>query len=138
MLRVARGRLKAGDMRAPPRTIQKAKALRRELTPPEVVLWAHLRARRLHGLHFRKQHPVGPYVLDFYCSAARLAVEVDSEIHAVGDRPLRDARRDAWLDDQRIRTLRVTAGDVASNIDGVLQGIAAAAQRPLSHPAGAG
>ena len=121
-------------MRAPSRTMQHAKVLRRELTPPEVVLWAHLRARRLHGLHFRKQHPAGPYVLDFYCSAARLAVEVDSEVHALGDRPERDARRDGWLAERGVSTLRVTAADIATNLEGVLDAIAAAAQRPLSQP----
>jgi very-short-patch-repair endonuclease len=61
----------------------------------------------LEGYHFRRQHPIGPYVLDFYCSAARLAVEVDGYSHEVGDAPAYDARRDAWLLERGIETLRI-------------------------------
>ena len=83
--------------------------LRRNLTQPEQTLWALLRRNQL-GLHFRRQHALGPYILDFYCAAARLCVEVDGPAHAesVG----RDARRDAWLATQGIRTLRFTTEEL--------------------------
>ncbi|WP_204270871.1 DUF559 domain-containing protein, partial [Escherichia coli] len=55
---------------------------------------------------FRKQHAAGPYVLDFYCAPAMLAIEVDGEAHARGDRPARDATRDAWLAEQGVKVLR--------------------------------
>jgi very-short-patch-repair endonuclease len=78
-------------------TKDRAKALRRTLSLPEVLLWKALKGRAVDGLHFRKQHPIGPYILDFYCEAAKLAVEVDGASHGAGDRPVRDERRDAWL-----------------------------------------
>jgi very-short-patch-repair endonuclease len=77
---------------------------------PEVLLWRVPKGRKMEGLHFRKQHPVGPYVLDFYCDARKLAVEVDGGSHGFGDRPDRDDRRDAWLAERGVRTLRVRSG----------------------------
>lgn len=91
--------------------------LRRALTLPEVLLWNAIKGRRLVGLHFRRQHPIGRYVLDFYCGAARLAVEVDGQGHGFGDRPQRDERRDAWLLAQGIRTSRIPASVVLDDVD---------------------
>jgi very-short-patch-repair endonuclease len=82
-------------MRAPPETIASARRLRRALSPPEVKLWSRLRLRAPGLLAFRRQHPIGPYVLDFYCAKARLAVEIDGMSHDLGDRLERDVRRDA-------------------------------------------
>lgn len=65
-----------------------AKRLREEMTPPEIALWLALRKNDA-GLRFRKQHPAGTYILDFYCAPAMLAIEVDGEAHARGDRPKR-------------------------------------------------
>jgi very-short-patch-repair endonuclease len=79
--------------------------------PPEGILWQILRARP-GDLKFRRQHPIGPYVVDFYCAAARLAIEVDGASHDMGDRPAHDARRDAWLRRQGLRVIRFNAGDV--------------------------
>ena len=90
---------------------------------PEGLLWRELR-RRPGGLKFRRQHPAGRYVLDFFCAERRLAVEVDGEVHARGDRPVRDAERDNWLRSQGVRVLRIPAQDVLSNLDGVLRHIA--------------
>jgi very-short-patch-repair endonuclease len=73
-----------------------AKRLRRAMTPPEIALWLALR-RSDNGLRFRRQQAAGDYVLDFYCAPAKLAIEVDGEVHERGDRPARDARRDRWL-----------------------------------------
>ncbi len=72
---------------------------------------------------FRRQHPVGPYVLDFYCAKARLAVEIDGLSHELGDRPERDARRDAWLNAEGIRVMRIPAVEVGRRIDDVVDGI---------------
>jgi very-short-patch-repair endonuclease len=91
-------------MDAPRTTKDRAKDLRRRMNLPEVLLWKAIKGRRLQGLHFRKQHPLGPYVLDFYCEAGRLAVEVDGASHSLGDRPQRDERRDAWLRAEGITT----------------------------------
>jgi very-short-patch-repair endonuclease len=115
-------------MDAPKPTIERARRLRREMDTPEVVLWQSLRGGRLEGLRFRRQHPIGPYCLDFYCAEARLAVEVDGYSHDVEDRPIRDTRRDAWLAESGVRTLRIPAREVMSNLDGVLATILAAAR----------
>ena len=107
-------------MEAPQRTIARARALRRQLTPPEARLWTALRRKRLNR-HFRRQHPIGPYVLDFYCDAAKLAVEVDGESHL--GRVTQDERRDRWLLRQGVRTHRIPAIEVRDNLEGVLETI---------------
>ena len=116
-------------MRAPVVTFKRARALRRELTLPEVLLWRDLRKLQVEGLRFRRQHAIGPYVLDFYCAAHRLAVEVDGAAHDIPDRAAHDLRRDGWLGERDIRVLRFPARDVLSDerrVD-VLATVAAAA-----------
>lgn len=93
------------------------------MTPPEVLLWARLRTLRAQGLRFRRQHPVGPYVLDFYCAEFRLAVEVDGFAHLTEDRPQRDVHRDGWLEAQGIRVMRIGAAEVMADPDGVAQNV---------------
>jgi very-short-patch-repair endonuclease len=104
-------------MRAPKETIVLARRLRRNLSPPEARLWSRLRARKPGTPVFRRQHPIGPYVLDFYCAEARLAVEIDGMIHDLGDRPQRDASRDAWLKARGLTVMRIAASDAMSNAD---------------------
>ena len=99
-----------------------AKRLRKAMTSPEIGLWLALR-RNDAGLRFRRQHAAERYVLDFYCAPARLAIEVDGEAHNRGDRPIRDAARDAWLAGQGTRVLRYSAADVLSNLEGVVRDI---------------
>ncbi len=99
------------------------------MSPPEVLLWTGLRSRQLGGLKFRRQHPVDPYVLDFYCPEIRLAVEVDGADHFEDDKLLKDARRDAFMAEKGIRTLRVLATEVFQNMDGVLTAILEAAAK---------
>jgi very-short-patch-repair endonuclease len=104
-------------------TKDRAKALRRTMSLPEVLLWKALKGGAVDRLHFRKQHPVGPYVLDFYCDAAKLAVEVDGASHGAGDRPARDERRDAWLAAQGIATLRLPASLILRDVDDAMRTI---------------
>ena len=111
-------------MDAPPRTRELARGFRRALTPPEARLWVALRGKQLAALKFRRQHPIGPFVLDFYCDSARLAVEVDGEGHWLGDQPERDQRRDLWMTRHGIRTLRIPAIEVRDNLDEVIRRIA--------------
>jgi very-short-patch-repair endonuclease len=94
-----------------------AKQLRRRLSLPEGLLWRAIKGRKVRNLHFRKQHPVGPYILDFYCHAVRLCVEVDGSSHGFGDQPARDARRDSWLLEHGVRTLRISASCVLQDVD---------------------
>ena len=114
-------------MDAPKRTRARAQQMRRQMDLPEVLLWNRLRRRQLGGLHFRRQHPLGDYIIDFYCDAARLAVEVDGYSHDVADRPERDQRRDAWTAGQGVTTLRIPARDVLKAMEDVLATILATA-----------
>ena len=107
------------------RTVLKARKLRRAMTPPEARLWLILR-QRPDELKFRHQHPVGPYVADFYCPAKKLIVEIDGIAHDLGDNPQRDERRDEWLKSKGYRILRIPAIEVRDNLEGVLAYILAA------------
>ena len=88
-----------------------AKRLRRTMSLPEVLLWRGLR-RKAGGFKFRHQHPVGDYVIDFYCAAVKLGVEVDGIAHDMTDRPERDERRDVFLAGQGITVTRIPAAEV--------------------------
>ena len=110
-------------------TIERARAARRNPTPTERKLWARLRRRQLDGLRFRRQHPLGDYILDFFCFARRLAVEVDGDYHRASNQKAWDAERDRFLCRQRITVLRVTADEVRDRIDDVLARIQRAACR---------
>jgi very-short-patch-repair endonuclease len=116
--------------------IRNARRLRREMTLPEMILWRALRSRP-GGLKFRRQHTCGCYVLDFFCGDARLAIEIDGEVHSRGNRPQRDDKRDARLLSTGVATLRISAMDVLRDPEAVLRAIAAAASArlPLHHPA---
>jgi len=88
-------------------SLKRARRFRKALTPSELGLWLRLKNHQLGGFHFRRQHPVGPYILDFYCAAAKLAVEIDGYSHGVGDAVAHDRHRDAWLLEQGITTFRI-------------------------------
>ena len=103
-----------------------AKRLRKQMSPPEIALWLALRSNE-EGLRFRKQHAADHYVLDFYCARARLAIEVDGEAHNHGNRPERDAARDAWLVTQNIHVLRYPAREMLANLDDVVRQITSVA-----------
>jgi very-short-patch-repair endonuclease len=120
-------------------TIAKARNLRRKMSLPEVLVWRELRTQP-DGLKFRRQHASGRYVLDFYCSDARLSIEVDGKSHAHGSRPVSDATRDAWFREGGIETLRISAVDVLNDCSGVASAIVALAKSrlPLHHPAAPG
>ncbi|WP_334181500.1 endonuclease domain-containing protein [Novosphingobium sp.] len=96
-------------------TLKLARKLRSEMTLPEGLLWRELRLRP-GGFKFRRQHPAGVYVLDFYCAAARLAIEVDGFAHDSGCVIQRDAARSHFLRSQRVATLRVPARIVLRDI----------------------
>lgn len=97
---------------------------------PEVLLWRNLRQWRQDGFHIRRQHPIGPFVLDFYCDESKLAIEVDGYSHTVGQQPLHDMERDEWLALRKIRTLRVPARLVLHEMDSALGTIRHALENP--------
>jgi very-short-patch-repair endonuclease len=110
-------------MRAPKRTIGNARGLRRKLSAPEARLWSRLRQRQPGKPAFRRQHPIGPYILDFYCAKARLAIELDGASHDMGDRPRRDIRRDRWLEKRGITVLRIPVSELPHQIDEVADSV---------------
>ena len=107
----------------PPDVVKRARKLRSEMSLPELVLWRELR-KRPGGLKFRRQHPAGIYVLDFYCAAARLAIEVDGFAHDSEQAEKSDAARSHFLRSQGVATLRVPARAVLENLEGAVSRIA--------------
>ncbi len=83
-------------------------------------MWQALRRRGLAGLRFRRQHPIGPYVHDFYCDELRLAVEIDGQSHEHADCVVHDQRRTDWLNRQGVQVVRLAARDVLADMDGAL------------------
>ena len=117
---------KSGKQPVDRTTLARARTLRRAMTPWERRLWLALRGRKLGGLRFRRQHPVPPYILDFYCHSQRLAVELDGAHHGGSEQAAHDAARSAYLARMGIRVLRFTNQDVTRRLEGVLVQIAEA------------
>jgi adenine-specific DNA-methyltransferase len=113
-----------GTLRPDPAVREAAKALRKSATRSERLLWEVLRDRRLQGKKFRRQHPVGRFVLDFYCAEERLAVEVDGSIHA--DLKEVDAERQSVLEALHIRFLRIPAELVEADLTAAVRLISGA------------
>ena len=109
-----------GPVRATIRSMQNAKRQRRDMSPPEVRLWALLR-RSPGGIKFRRQHPIEPYVADFYCPAAKLVIEVDGEIHNFT--AARDDARDGYMKDLGLQIIRIPAAEVMRDVLSVADGL---------------
>jgi len=107
---------------------ERARALRKTMSDAERKLWHALRAGQIEGARFRRQHPIGGYVVDFVCLERRLVVEVDGGQHTEDEQVAHDARRDRWLESEGYRVLRVPTGEVYGNIAGVVDTIWAAVQ----------
>ena len=115
-----------------------ARKMRRTMSLPEVILWERLRAGRV-GFKVRRQHPIGPYVVDFFCRDALTVIEIDGEAHGRGDRPVRDAVRSTYLQDNGYGVIRFTASEVLKDIEAVVTAIVSRVARPLHHsPAASG
>ena len=108
-------------MQCDTRLTEYARWLRQEMAPAERILWGALRNRRLAGYRFRRQQPFGAYILDFYCSAAKLTVELDGVSHL--KRTAEDESRDAWITSQGIAILRVWNTHIFDNLDVVKEAI---------------
>ncbi len=116
--------------------IENARNLRKNATDAEGLMWSILRDRQLENKKFRRQHPVGNYVLDFYCEEEKLAIELDGGQHA--DQKTYDDKRTAFLNTQGIRVLRFWNNDVLGNIEGVVETILKEAPSPRPSPGGRG
>jgi very-short-patch-repair endonuclease len=105
-----------------------ARELRSKQTDAEAALWFRLRAHRFLGLHFRRQKPIGNYIVDFYCKEQNLVIEVDGSQHQ--DSP-DDVERDAWLNTHGLKVLRFWNNDVLTSLDSVLEQVRLSLSPPL-------
>ena len=113
-------------MRGPqPWLTNHARALRSRSTAAEDRLWSALRNRRLRGLKFVRQCPIGPYFADFACREKQFIVEIDGETHSTAEEQGHDAQRAEYLSVNGYRIFRITNGDVYENLSGVLEGLIA-------------
>src|SRR5579883_2185948 len=109
----------------------RAKQLRRAMTRAETLLWQHLKAHRLARLSFRRQTPIGNYIVDFVAHSHKLIVEVDGESHDFEERLRHDERRDQWFASRGYRVLRFTNDDLMRNLEGVVSSILQAAEQAV-------
>ena len=109
-----------------------ARQMRHKATPAENALWQRLRGGCLNGVRFRRQHAIGPWIVDFYCPAARLIVEVDGPIHASQQES--DAERQAALEGYGLRVLRFSNDAVLGDIEAVVRDIARVIGRSPTSP----
>ena len=123
----------APNYRGGPQTVgmlSRARELRRQSTAAERRLWQLLRSGQLSGLKFRRQHQFGPYVLDFYCAAAQLAIEADGGQHFEPEGIAQDAARTAYLAARGVRVLRFTNVDILTQPRAVVEAIELALRSP--------
>ena len=97
--------------------------LRNNLTPAEATLWKALKGSQINGLKFRRQHSLGPYVMDFYCPSIRLCVELDGEVHNTYGACLHDSERTRFLNENGITVKRFENDVVYKNINAIIQTI---------------
>lgn len=102
---------------------ERARRLRKTMTPQEVKLWAHLRSWKSRGYHFRRQAPRDGFILDFVCLRRRIIIEVDGDLHGFQGNATRDRLRDQHFQKQGFSVIRFWNNDIDSNLDGVLQTI---------------
>jgi very-short-patch-repair endonuclease len=112
----------------------RARSLRRDLTSAERIIWHAVRANRLEGAKFRRQIPIGPYIVDFVSTEKMLIIEVDGGQHYEDAHEARDVRRDTFLASKGYRVLRFSNHDVMTNRTGVLTTIAGVLGQALSPP----
>ncbi len=112
--------------------LQNAKNLRRNLTPHEQMLWQNLRNGRLQKFKFKRQQPLGSYIVDFVCFEAKLVIELDGIQHA--NTRAADAVPDAWLNTEGYTVLRFWNNELTENLEGVLEAILIHLSHPLPNP----
>ena len=116
---------------------QYRQALRRDSTKAEAILWLYLRQRSFHGYKFRRQHGIGPYIVDFYCPRLKLAIELDGSQHFQPDALVYDRRRDAAIQSNGIKVIRFINSDIFNHLDSVLDALGVVVKkrgRLLGHP----
>jgi very-short-patch-repair endonuclease len=112
-----RGKKGEGDFKLDKNLTQIAKKLRKESTHAERLLWRHLKTKQLEGYKFRRQEPIGNYIVDFVCYENRIVIEVDGSQHQT--EKAKDKKRDLWLKSQGFKVLRFWNNEVLNNLEGV-------------------
>ena len=113
-----------------PKYEDRRRSLRREATLPEALLWRHLRSNTVEGFKFRRQHQLGNYIADFYCSAASLVLEVDGGQHLEPDSIAYDNARTRYFESRGLRVVRFTNLEVLNEMEGVMARILEALEAP--------
>ena len=119
-------------LRSPTKIANRARVLRKAMTEPEVMLLSRLRGRGNDRPVFRRQHPFRSVILDFYCPAAKLAVEIDGSTHWTDEQIAKDRARDAWLHGLGILVIRIGASEVFNNLGAVTDSVLLAAEARIS------
>jgi very-short-patch-repair endonuclease len=117
---------------------ERRRELRQEATLAENLLWRHLRRKQFEGLKFRRQHQLGPFIADFYCSAARLVIELDGGQHFGVEVERYDRERTNYFESRGLRVIRFTNAEVTRNPESVIEAILEAIGAPPLPAAGEG
>ncbi len=112
---------------------EQSREFRKNPTQAEAILWEHLRNRKSGNYKFRRQHPVGKYILDFYCAEARIGIEVDGGIHQEPEQSLHDIQRSLDLAELGIEIIRFWNSDITNNCDEALQQIKICIEHKIKH-----
>ena len=104
-----------------PQNLSRKRLLRSEMTSSERRLWSRLRAKQFFGLKFRRQHGIGPYIVDFYCPERLMVIEVDGDVHAEESRKQKDQQREKNLRNLGLQIVRYTNDEILNRLDGVLE-----------------
>ena len=108
-----------------PKNLGLKRKLRSEMTAAETRLWSKFRAGQFHELKFRRQHGIGPYIVDLYCPEKNLVIEIDGDTHADAEQIRKDTSRDAYLTSLGLHVIRYMNDQVLNNLDGVLEDLSA-------------
>jgi very-short-patch-repair endonuclease len=111
-----------------------ARSLRKDMTNCERKIWGRLRGKQIRGLQFYRQKPIGNYIVDFYCPAKKIVIEIDGGQHFISPGRERDRTRDRFLETMGLRVLRFSDLDVMRNIDAVLETILDAVEKSPPAP----
>jgi very-short-patch-repair endonuclease len=110
--------------------VEAARELRQHETVAEKRLWSFLRSGQIAGARVRRQHAIGPFVVDFYCPAVRVAIELDGSVHDDNDIAAQDAARTEWIEQHQIRVMRFRNDEIMNDISSVLSKI----EQAITHP----
>lgn len=113
-----------------------ARGLRKRMTDAERELWKTLRGKKLEGLKFRRQQPIGPFIVDFVCFEKKLVVEADGSQHYEGEQMQKDIERDHWLSNQGFHVLRFSNNEILWSTEGVILEILEYAAVATARPEG--